>query len=266
VQPARDEKVLTEWNAMAVATLAEAATVTGSAPYARRAEEIGEFLMAAMYHEGRLMRSWQAGRTRHLAVAADHAWLIEACVRLSELTGKRLWRERAHQVSQELLDRFSDDVAGGFFTTGDDAETLIVRPKEYLDGALPATNSIAVDALLRASALDDDERARQAVEHTVSAARSLLIRHPGALADLVGALPMLRGRQEIVITGERPDLLAEVYRHWLPDAVVAWGETDDSALFAGRTAGSAFVCRAFACGAPAGTATALATQLEELRR
>ena len=266
VQPARDEKVLTEWNAMAVATLAEAATVTGSAPYARRAEEIGEFLMAAMYHEGRLMRSWQAGRTRHLAVAADHAWLIEACVRLSELTGKRVWRERAHQVSQELLDRFADDVDGGFFTTGDDAEALIVRPKEYLDGALPATNSIAVDALLRASALDDDERSRRAVDRTVAAATALLTRHPGALADLVAALPMLQGRQEIVITGDRPDLLAEVRRRWLPDAVVAWGETDDTPLFAGRGTGSAFVCRSFACGAPASTTSALAAQLEELHR
>jgi hypothetical protein len=266
VQPARDEKVLTEWNAMAAATLAEAAAVTGSAHYARRAEEIGEFLMSDMYDKGRLMRSWQAGRARHLAVAADHAWLIQACVRLSELTGKRLWRERAHRVGQELLDRFWDHENGGFFTTGDDAEVLIVRPKEYLDGALPATNSIAVDALLRVGALDDDERGRRAVDRTVAAAQALLTRHPGALADLVAALPLLGGRQEIVITGDRPDLLAEVRRPWLPDAVVAWGETDGSPLFAGRPEGSAFVCRGFACGAPASTVSALVTQLEELDR
>jgi len=266
VQPARDEKVLTEWNAMAAATLAEAAIVLGSSHYARRAEEIGEFLMSAMYDKGRLRRSWQAGRARHLAVASDHAWLIEACVRLSELTGKRLWRDRAHQVGQELLDRFWDEGAGGFFTTGDDAEALIVRPKEYLDGALPATNSIAVAALLRASALDDDKRTRRAVEGTVSAAQALFTRHPGALVDLVAALPMLGGRQEIVITGDRPDLLAEVHRRWLPDAVVAWGEADGSPLFAGRPDGSAFVCRSFACGAPAGTVAALATQLEGLPR
>ncbi len=95
--------------------------------------------MAAMYDDGRLMRSWQGGRARHLAVAADHAWLIEACVRLSELTGSTLWRTRANRVAHELLGQFWDDESGGFFTTGDDAEALIVRPKEYLDGALPAT-------------------------------------------------------------------------------------------------------------------------------
>jgi hypothetical protein len=266
VQPARDEKVLTEWNAMAAATLAEVAQVTGSAEYARRAEEIGEFLLSAMYEQGRLMRSWQGGRARHLAVAADHAWLVEACIRLSELTGKAVWRRRAHQVGQELLDRFWDDESGGFFTTGDDAEALIVRPKEYLDGALPATNSIAVHALVRANALDDDARVRDAVERTVAEAGGLLSRHPGALADLVAALPMVGGRQEIVVTGDRPDLVAEARRPWLPRAVVAWGEPDDSPLFAYRPAGEAFVCRGFACNAPAHDASALATQLDELPR
>ena len=265
-QPARDEKVLTEWNAMAAATLAEAAAVTGSDRYGQRAEEIGEFIMSAMYDGGRLMRSWQGGRARHLAVAADYAWLVAACVQLSELTGRRLWRERAHQVSLELLDRFSDERSGGFFTTGDDAEALIVRPKEYLDGALPATNSIAVHALLRANALDDDRRVRDAVERAVDRTQVLLRRHPGAVADLVAALPLLTRRQEIVVSGDRADLLSEVRRHWLPDAVLAWGEPDGSPLFAGRPEGSAFVCRGFSCGAPANDAPTLATQLEGLPR
>jgi uncharacterized protein YyaL (SSP411 family) len=266
VQPARDEKVLTEWNAMAAATLAEVAMVLGSAEYARRAEEIGEFLLSAMYENGRLMRSWQGGRARHLAVASDHAWLVEACVRLSELTGKAVWRSRAQRVSRELLDRFWDDESGGFFTTGDDAEALIVRPKEYLDGALPATNSIAVQALVRANALDDDARVRDVVERAIDEAGELLARHPGALADLVAALPMVHGRQEIVVTGDRPDLLAEAQRIWLPRAVVAWGEPDGSPLFADRPPGSAFVCRGFACNAPAGDASTLAAQLEALPR
>jgi uncharacterized protein len=265
-QPARDEKVLTEWNAMAAATLAEVAAVTGSPHYARRAEEIGEFLLSAMYDGTRLMRSWQGGRARHLAVAADHAWLIEACTRLSELTGKQLWRTRAHRIGQELLDLFWDEESGGFFTTGGDAEALIVRPKEYIDGALPAANSIAVHALIREGALNDDPRTHHAIDRTVAVAWALLSRHPVALTDLVAALTMVNGRQEIVVTGDRPDLLAEIRRRWLPDAVVAWGETDDTALFAGRAADSAYVCRSFTCNAPAPDLPSLATQLDALTR
>jgi len=83
---------------------------------------------------------------------------------------------------------------------------------------------------------------------------------------MVAALPMLNGRQEIVVTGERPDLLAEVRRRWLPDSVVAWGESDGSPLFADRPDGSAFVCRGFTCAAPAGDVATLAAQLEALCR
>jgi uncharacterized protein YyaL (SSP411 family) len=266
IQPARDEKVLTEWNAMAIAALAEVAAAVGSDHYARRAEEIGEFVMAEMYRDGRLMRSWQGGRARHLAVAADHAWLVEACVRLSELTGRRIWRDRANQVAEELLTWFSDRGDGGFFTTGSDAEALVVRPKEFVDGALPATNSIATWALLRADGLSDDPRLRQAVEGTVALALPLLTKHPGALADLVAALPMLTERQEIVVTGDRPDLLVQVRRHWLPAAVTAWGEPGTSPLFAGRPDGFAYVCRGATCGLPAEDAATLDGQLGALRR
>ncbi len=266
VQPARDEKVLTEWNAMAAATLAEVASATGSADYGRRAEEICEFLWASMYADGRLMRSWQGGRARHLAVAADHAWLMEACLRLSEWTGTTLWRKRALGVAHDLLDLFWDDESGGFFTTGSDAEALVVRPKEFLDGAVPATNSIAVNALLRANALADDPRIDAAVDRTIALARPLLVQHPAALADLVAALPLWGGRHEIVVTGDRPDLLAEVRRHWLPAAVVAWGQPDDGPLFEGRPAqpGLAYVCQARTCGTPAADVETLAAQLEAL--
>jgi uncharacterized protein YyaL (SSP411 family) len=280
IQPARDEKVLTEWNAMAASTLAETAAVLATlgtdahgdkaAHYAARAEEIGRFLLSAMYSDDdqsgrRLMRSWQGGRARHLAVATDYAWLIEACVRLSELTGSAFWRTQARRVASELLDLFFDDDAGGFFTTGHDAEALVVRPKEFLDGAVPATNSIAVTAFLRETALSDDPEAQAAIDRTVALAAPLLTRHPGALADLVAALPMLTGRQEIVVTGDRPDLLTAVRQKWLPAAVLAWGEADTSSLFTDRPQGLAFVCRGFTCNAPADDTATLTAQLEALR-
>ncbi|HUC06288.1 MAG TPA: thioredoxin domain-containing protein [Acidimicrobiales bacterium] len=264
VQPARDEKVLTEWNAMAACALADAAAAMDRAHYGRRAEEIVRFLLSEMYVGGRLMRSWQGGTARHLALAADHAWLADACVRLSELTGRREWREQARRVAEDLVDLFYDEESGGFFTTGHDAEVLLERPKEFIDGAIPSANAIAVTALLRVGALGDSPRFARAVDRTVALARPLLERHPGALADLVSALPMVEGRQEIVVTGQRPDLVAEARRHWLPSAVLAWGEPDGSPLFAARPDGAAFVCRAFACQAPVDNDEALAAQLEGL--
>ncbi len=266
VQPARDEKVLTEWNAMAAATLAEVASATGRAEYGVRAEEIGDFLWTSMFVGGRLMRSWQGGRARHLAVAADQAWLVEACVRLSEWSGRALWRERAQQAASQLLDLFFDEESGGFFSTGRDAEALLVRPKEFLDGALPSTNSVAVMALLRVDGLADDPRIATAIGRTLELARPLLEGHPGATPDLVAALPLWNRRHEIVVTGDRPDLLAEIRRHWMPSAVVAWGEPDQGPLFVDRPSepGLAFVCRARSCQLPAADVSSLAVQLQDV--
>ncbi|HEY1830856.1 MAG TPA: thioredoxin domain-containing protein [Acidimicrobiales bacterium] len=266
VQPGRDEKVLTEWNAMAVCALAEAAAVTGRAEYGRRAEEIGEFLIGSMSVDGRLMRSWQGGRARHHAVVADYAWLSQACVQLAQLTGHRIWRERALGVATDMIDLFFDDELGGFFTTGHDAEALVVRPKEFLDGAVPSGNSAAVAALLLVDALTDDAMVREAAARTLAVADPLLRQHPGAVAELVAVYPMLASRQEIVVTGQRPDLVGAARQQWLPRAVVAWGEADDSPLFEGRSPDLAYVCRGFACNAPVDSPAALNAQLEALPR
>ena len=80
----------------------------------------------------------------------------------------------------------------------------------------------------------------------------LLTRHPTAFAHTVLTADLLaRGATEVVVTGDRPDLVAEVRRHWLPDAVVAWGEPTGSPLWADRAPGLAYVCRGYTCQVPA---------------
>jgi uncharacterized protein YyaL (SSP411 family) len=253
---------------MAAATLAEVAAVTGSdrlRPTGRA--EIGEFLMAEMYENGRLMRSWQgAGPAIWPWPPTTPGWWRPAsdCPSSPEdrsgASGPSGWQQSCSTL-------FWDDEQGGFFTTGDDAEALVVRPKEFLDGALPATNSIAVTPSCGPThSTTTRSCGSPAVDRTVALALPLVTKHPGSLADMVAALPMLAGRQEIVVTGDRSDLLAEVRRPWLPAAVVAWGERDESPLFADRPEGFAFVCHGFTCDVPPYDVTALAGQLEGLRR
>jgi uncharacterized protein YyaL (SSP411 family) len=270
-QPALDDKVLTEWNAMTAATLAEAATATGTVHWGERALAVAEFLFAELRRpgDGRWLRSWQGGRARHLALAADHAWLVECCTRLAELTGDPAWTARACTVADTLLAVFWDDAAGdgaggGVFTTGDDAEPLIVRPKDWVDGALPAANSVAAASLARLAGLTGEPRYRAAAERVVELAAPVLARQPAALADLVAAVGAVDEGAEVVVVGERPDLLAEVRRRWLPTAVLAWGEPGAPALWEGREPGRAYVCRAFSCRTPATDPATLGAQLEEL--
>ena len=120
---------------------------------------------------------------------------------------------------------------------------------------------------MRAGALRDDPRISETTERAISAARPLLRRHPGALSDLVEALALHQGAQ-VVITGERPDLLAEVRRRWLPGATLVWGERDDGPLFAGRPddPAQAYLCRGRVCDRPTAEVANLAAQLNGLEQ
>ena len=264
-QPALDDKVLTEWNAMTAATLAQAAAAIGRPDWAQAAEGVLEFCFAELRRpDGRWLRSWQGGQARHLAFAADYAWVVEACTRMGELTGAIRWTERATEVADGLLGLFWDgEGAGGLFTTGHDGEGLVVRPKDLLDGAVPSANSVAGQALLRLGALTGADTYREHGERILAVAAPVLAEHPLAVADLVGALAQRDGA-EVVVAGERPDLLAEIRGRWLPAAVLAWGERGDSPLWQGRENGMAYVCRGFTCHSPARDTGTLAAQLDDL--
>ena len=90
VRPGLDDKVLTEWNAMYGSALAEAAGATGNRAWGDSAVAIGAFLSGHLLGtDGRWRRSWrEEGGARHLAYAADYAWLIDLFTRLGELTGR----------------------------------------------------------------------------------------------------------------------------------------------------------------------------------
>jgi uncharacterized protein len=294
VRPGLDDKVLTEWNAMAVAALAEAGAALGRPDWVAAATEVATFLLDALRRptDGRWLRSWQAltapseagdsgpgspggqtdrraphGRAHHLAYAADYAWLVEAFTRLYEATGRAQWVQEATAAADTLLDLFTDPDSGAFRTTGDDAEVLIARPIDTQDGAVPSANSVAAAALLRLAELTGTARYRSAGQAVIAAFGPTAAAAPIAVTGLVAAEDLDRGGlAEIVVTGDRPDLLDVVRRRYLPAAVLAWGDPFPSPLWEGRTgpeaANRAFVCRAYACQVPAADPEVLGSQLD----
>ncbi len=264
-RPGLDDKVLTEWNAMYASALAESAAATGDERWARDAVAVGEFLCGHLIGgDGRWLRSWQrSSGPRHLAYAADHAWLVDCCTRLGELTGESVWTGRAVAIADAMIDRFGDADAGGFFTTAHDAEALIVRTKDVLDGATPSANGVAAVALARLGALTGDPRYTEQARGVVSLVGDLLTAHPTAVARSVLAADLLaRGSTEVVVTGDRPDLVDVARRRWLPGAVLAWGEPTATPLWAGRDPGRAYVCHDAVCRLPADDPGDLAGQLD----
>jgi uncharacterized protein YyaL (SSP411 family) len=268
VRPGLDDKVLTEWNAMAVAALAEAGAALDRPDWVTAAETLGGFLLANLRRasDGRWLRSWQGTSARHLAYAADHAWLVEGFVRLAEATGQARWIVEARAAAAALLDLFADEKTGALRMTGRDAEALIARPIDSQDGAVPSANSVGAAALLRLWALTGVTRYRDGAEAILDAMAPALALAPTAFTGSVTAAALTQGGfTEVVVTGSRPDLLEVVRGRYRPDAVLAWGEPYDSPLWEGRTgsghAGQAYVCKDYACQAPTADPTTLASQL-----
>ena len=253
IRPGLDDKVLTEWNALFLSSLAEAAGATGTEEWLEAAVACGEFLLRELRRDdGRWLRSWQVDSgARHLAYAADHAALIDAFTRLAEATGQARWITAARETADAMLELFWDRDGGGLFTTGNDAEQLVARQKELLDNATPGANSNAALALLRLHALTGVTRYGDAAEAILGLLGSAAGNHPTAFANLLSAIDLyLRGATEIAVVGDRPDLVTAVRRTMRPLAVLAWGEPYDSPLWEDRTPGLAYVCRDFACKQP----------------
>ncbi len=266
LHPSLDDKVLAEWNGLILAALCEAAAAFGREDWTAAAIANGEFLLRELRStDGRWHRSWHADgapTARHAALAADHATLIDGFTRLAELTGQARWIASASETVDVLLDHFWDVDRGGLFTTPDDGEQLVARQKDLLDNATPSANSTAASALARLGALTGEARYTNHADQIIRLLARAIPQSPSAFSQALTAIATrLAGTTEIVITGDRPDLLAEVRRHWLPDAVVAWGEPYDSPLWKDRPAGHAFVCRDHVCQLPTEKVTDLTAQL-----
>lgn len=262
--PGLDDKVITEWNALMVASLAEAAGAYANDEWAAAAQRAGNFLAATMRRaDGRWIRTWHRDATpKHLAMAADLANLVDAFTRLYELSGVAKWIGLACEAADQLLTHHWDAAEGGLFTTPNDGEQLIVRQKDLIDNATPSANSVAAFALQRLAALTGKEHYREHAEGIFKLLARIVVSAPTAFPHLLSALHLHHvGPTEIVITGKRGEFVQYVQTQWLPTVVLAWGESFDSPLFANRRDGLAYVCRQYACQAPAASRDELVTAL-----
>ena len=265
-RPGLDDKVLTEWNALFLASLAQAAAIFGRRDWLDAAIANAEFLLRELRADnGRWFRSWQADGTppaRHMALAADHAALVDAFTRLAEASGEARWITEAVRTADTMLDWFFDPEQGGLFTTAEDAEALVVRQKDLVDGATPSANSTAAIALFRLAALTGEQRYANQADRILQLLAAAVDKAPGQYSNAMVATDLRRrGLTEVVIVGDRPDLVRLAQSVWRPDTVLAWGEPYDSPLWVDRDEGFGYVCRNYSCELPQDTLQGFAEAL-----
>ncbi|WP_024794469.1 thioredoxin domain-containing protein [Tomitella biformata] len=272
-QPGRDDKVVTAWNGMAILALAEAGGGLGRDEWVEAAEQCAAMLLKTHLVEGRLRRASLGGQAgAAVGVLEDYAFLSSGLLALHQVTGDQDWLTAAQDLLDTATEHFADpDSAGSWFDTADDAEVLVHRPRDPVDGATPAGASAIADALLTASAVVDLESAgryRRLAEDTLNRASVLLERAPRSAGNWLSvAEAMAHGPLQIAITHVPGDEgLLEIARRAAPGgSVVVGGPRDSTPLLADRPMirdqATAYVCRHFVCDRPVTTAQELVALL-----
>lgn len=273
VQPGRDDKVVTSWNGLAITALAEASVALDEHEFAHAARRCARALVDLHVVDGRLRRASLGGVVGDsVAILEDHAMLSTGLLALYQLTGEAAWLTRATDLLDTALAHFADrERPGRWFDTADDAEQLMLRPADPLDGATPSGASSITEALLTAAHLVDGERAERylrAADDALRAHSVLLERAPRSAGHwLAVAEAAVRGPLQVAVACDpsRSPLLVEARRLAPGGAIVVGGEVDSSALLAGRDrvagADAAYVCRGRVCDLPVTRAPELAAAL-----
>ncbi|MFL5693363.1 MAG: thioredoxin domain-containing protein, partial [Ktedonobacteraceae bacterium] len=269
IKPGRDEKILTSWNGLMLRSFAEAARYLSRPDYLQVASHNAEFLLNEMRSNGRLLRTYKDGHAHLKGYLEDYAFLADGLLALYEASFNPRWFVEAHKLMDEAIALFADEQNGGFFDTGSDHEALISRPKDIMDNATPAGNSVAVDVLLRLAAFTGSEAYRQRADDYLRPLADIMVQHPQAFGHALGALDFaISPVKELAILGDPKasdtrELLEVINSRFLPNSVLACAATDNTEatqavpLLANRplkdSKATAYVCQNFACQAPVNT-------------
>jgi uncharacterized protein len=269
-QPARDDKVVTAWNGLAIAALAEAGTLLGEPRYLDAAIGCAQLLLGLHHVDGRLRRTSRDGVDGTAAgVADDYGDLADGLLVLHQATGNAQYLRAAGELLDAALERFTDG-EGGFYDTADDAEQLVRRPRDPTDNATPSGASALITALVAYSALTGSTDHRRAAEDALRQVGEIATAQPRFFGWALAAAEALNdGPVQVAIVGEPAGgaLTSTAWRLRPPGAVVLAGEPDAAGmpLLASRPLvdgkPAAYVCRGMVCDLPVTEAAELVPQL-----
>ena len=270
-QPGRDDKVVTAWNGFAITALTEAFVALDEPEFLSAATACADRIVDLHMVDGRLRRASLGGVVGDsAAILEDHAALATGLLTLHQITGD--WLSTATAILDTALQHFTDpNRDGSWFDTADDAEQLLVRPSDPIDGATPAGASLVAEALQLAAHLappSSADRYGMAASATLASATPVLARLPRSAGHwLTVAEAAVRGPIQVAVACDSPgsELLAAARALAPGGAIVVGGPVDSSELLLGRDriAGrdAAYVCRGRTCDLPVTTASGLADAL-----
>jgi len=226
VRPGLDDKVLTSWNGLMLGAIARAGRILDEPKYLEAAEKNIAFIKAKLWDEkqGRLHHRWRDGERLETQLLESHAFLLEGVIDLYEVTLDPAHLEFATKIASRLVEGFYDEKGGFFQSVGTD--DLIMRVKDYYDGAEPSGNSVAAHSLMRLAKITDNEKllipAKQTLKHFAGKIQEI----PQAVPYMLGAVDLsINEPKRVVLVGEvtleeTQKMLRTIHGEYLPAKVV----------------------------------------------
>ncbi len=279
IRPSTDDKILTAWNGLMLAAFAESARAFADEPsqaniYLNMATRSAEFLLTHLRPGGNLRRAWRDGRTTDQVFLEDYAALILGLLELYQTDFNTKWFSIAKELADEMIAKFHD-ADGGFFDIPNDAEELLVRPKDVQDNATPSGNSLACEALVKLAALTDEGRYRDLAEEALKQVTGFVLRYPLGFARWLSVAENTLGTmKQVAVMGDAGEenferMLKTLRADYRPGMVVAAAaypiQENTPALLHSRGLvngkATAYVCEGFVCKQPVNEIDALIEQL-----
>lgn len=267
-RPAKDDKILTDWNGLMIAAFARGFQTFGEEKYLKAAEKAADLILWRLYSPNkRLLHRYRDGKSGISGNADDYAFLIHGLIELYEAGFKLKYLKAALCLNREFLEHFWDPVQGGFFFTSNDSESLIFRKKEFTDAAIPSGNSIEMLNLLRLSRITADLELEDRAQGLERAFSKLVRKMPSGYTQFLSALDFGLGpTYQVVISGKYESLdaghmLDELWTYFIPNKVLIFrpeGKDPEIAKLAKYTKeqvsiegkATAYVCQNYQCQLP----------------
>ncbi len=227
VHPHKDDKILTDWNGLMIAALARGHQITGKAQYRDEAQKAINFIAKHLTStDGELFHRYRNGQSGIPGQIDDYAFLIFGLIEMYEATFIPDYLERAASLMEIQTARFWDEKDGGFFSTADNGEMVLVRKKNLQDGAMPSGNAVAISNLIRLGRMTGNFQWEEMARQMFTAFSRLLTSNPAAFTHSLCALDfLLYPSCEIIVVGKTgtPDtdeMIRQIRRFFLPRKAV----------------------------------------------
>ena len=283
IPPLTDTKVITSWNGLMMAAMAEASAVFGREDYLHAARDNAAFILERMMRDDRLRRTDGDSQNGAQGFLDDYSHLVDGLLALHSADGDLRWLIQAEKLTRQAVALFWDPLQSRFYDTGSDQENLIIRPRDVTDNALPSGHSMMTGVLARLAIINGDGDLRTMASDSLRGVRDIMIQFPTGAGHWLSVLDfyLLDQKEAVIITPSTPadtlaptvipakagihaqptatDMLRRLASTHLTNAIVV-SASEDAAdaspwpVFQGRSVidgkPTVYVCRNYACQLP----------------